>query len=165
MKKFIKVLALAAPLALSVNANAATFVVGAAAPGGTYTNSFTNGAGSLQSFYDSVGGHFIDHMDFSLATDSDVTITTTATATEFFINSGPAAYTLVGIGSGNPPSFMGSLLAGSYQVDFKSTTGVFDATLSVAGGDTVTAVPEPETYAMLLAGLGLIGFSARRRQA
>jgi hypothetical protein len=27
----------------------------------------------------------------------------------------------------------------------------------------VTAVPEPETYAMLLAGLGLIGFAARRR--
>ena len=29
----------------------------------------------------------------------------------------------------------------------------------------VAAVPEPETYAMMLAGLGLIGFSARRRQA
>lgn len=27
----------------------------------------------------------------------------------------------------------------------------------------VTAVPEPETYAMMLAGLGLLGFSARRR--
>lgn len=27
----------------------------------------------------------------------------------------------------------------------------------------VTAVPEPETYAMLLAGLGLVGFIARRR--
>ena len=26
------------------------------------------------------------------------------------------------------------------------------------------AVPEPETYAMLLAGLGLIGVSARRRK-
>lgn len=26
----------------------------------------------------------------------------------------------------------------------------------------VTAVPEPETYAMLLAGLGLIGFMSRR---
>lgn len=27
----------------------------------------------------------------------------------------------------------------------------------------VTAVPEPETYAMLLAGLGLVGFAARRK--
>ncbi len=31
------------------------------------------------------------------------------------------------------------------------------------GGMTVTAVPEPETYAMFLAGLGLMGFMARRR--
>lgn len=31
-------------------------------------------------------------------------------------------------------------------------------------GYTVTAVPEPETYAMLLAGLGLIGSIARRRR-
>jgi len=30
--------------------------------------------------------------------------------------------------------------------------------------DLVSAVPEPETYAMLLAGLGLMGFVARRRQ-
>jgi hypothetical protein len=29
---------------------------------------------------------------------------------------------------------------------------------------TVTAVPEPETYAMMLAGLGLLGFAARRRK-
>ena len=30
---------------------------------------------------------------------------------------------------------------------------------------TVTAVPEPETYAMMLAGLSLVGFAARRRVA
>lgn len=29
---------------------------------------------------------------------------------------------------------------------------------------TVTAVPEPETYAMLLAGLGLVGWAARRHK-
>jgi probable HAF family extracellular repeat protein len=29
---------------------------------------------------------------------------------------------------------------------------------------SVTAVPEPETYAMMLAGLGLMGFVARRRK-
>ena len=28
----------------------------------------------------------------------------------------------------------------------------------------VAAVPEPETYAMMLAGLGLMGFVARRRK-
>ncbi len=30
---------------------------------------------------------------------------------------------------------------------------------------TVTAIPEPETYALLLAGLGVVGFMARRRRA
>jgi carbonic anhydrase len=33
----------------------------------------------------------------------------------------------------------------------------------VPGFATVAVVPEPETYTMLLAGLGLIGFMARRR--
>ncbi|MBL8476120.1 MAG: PEP-CTERM sorting domain-containing protein [Methyloversatilis sp.] len=36
-------------------------------------------------------------------------------------------------------------------------------TATFEGFAPVTAVPEPETYAMLLAGLGLIGFAARRR--
>jgi PEP-CTERM motif len=34
---------------------------------------------------------------------------------------------------------------------------------SFAGNVSVNPVPEPSTYAMLLAGLGLVGFSARRR--
>ena len=32
------------------------------------------------------------------------------------------------------------------------------------GGVTITAVPEPETYAMLLAGLGILGAVARRKR-
>ncbi|MES2741038.1 MAG: FxDxF family PEP-CTERM protein [Pseudomonadota bacterium] len=35
---------------------------------------------------------------------------------------------------------------------------------SYSGNINVTAVPEPETYAMLIAGLGLVGFMARRRK-
>ena len=30
-------------------------------------------------------------------------------------------------------------------------------------GVNLSPIPEPETYAMLLAGLGLLGFAARRR--
>ncbi len=32
-----------------------------------------------------------------------------------------------------------------------------------AGAGSIAAIPEPETYAMLLAGLGLVGFAARRK--
>lgn len=35
--------------------------------------------------------------------------------------------------------------------------------LSASGSVTVSPIPEPETYAMLLAGLGLLGFVTRRK--
>lgn len=48
--------------------------------------------------------------------------------------------------------------AGTGRSDYSST--------GFSGGQTapVAAVPEPETYAMLLVGLGLLGFMARRRE-
>lgn len=43
--------------------------------------------------------------------------------------------------------------------------GPFDYNdLSFSFSNTIAAVPEPETYAMFLAGLGLVGFFARRRK-
>jgi hypothetical protein len=46
---------------------------------------------------------------------------------------------------------------------FSSATGN-TGPVDVTGGGPPTSVPEPETYAMLLAGLGLMGFVARRRR-
>lgn len=51
----------------------------------------------------------------------------------------------------------------------KSVVGTNGAFLSVTGSEigspaSVAAVPEADTYAMLLAGLGLVGFTARRKQ-
>ena len=61
---------------------------------------------------------------------------------------------------------------------FKSTGTITSLTIAAVQGATplwptvdnlslgqLAAVPEPETYAMLLAGLGVVGFMARRRRA
>lgn len=42
---------------------------------------------------------------------------------------------------------------------------VITPSASYSGDINVAAVPEPETYGMLLAGLGVVGFLARRRKA
>ena len=40
----------------------------------------------------------------------------------------------------------------------------YNSALGVEHAFVLTPIPEPETYAMLLAGLGLIGAIARRKQ-
>ncbi len=42
-------------------------------------------------------------------------------------------------------------------------TGTWRFDMVTASGAAVAAVPEPETYALLVAGLGFVGFSARRK--
>lgn len=59
------------------------------------------------------------------------------------------------------------------NVGSNTLTFQYDSAIAQGTGDegwgvkniTVTAVPEPETYALMLAGLGLLGFSARRKFA
>ena len=57
----------------------------------------------------------------------------------------------------------GPTMGGNYYIAVGGVTngtqgGIYNGAISV------TAVPEPETYAMMLAGLGAIGFLSRRRK-
>lgn len=66
--------------------------------------------------------------------------------------------------------FDGSTVTGgitSIQYDILGVNGKSGFDLSHAGffGTPVSPVPEADTYAMLLAGLGIVGFAARRRKA
>lgn len=56
---------------------------------------------------------------------------------------------------------------GLYQINLgtgaATVLGGFGTASPLLSGLAVTPVPEPSTYAMLLAGLGLVGFAVRRR--
>jgi PEP-CTERM motif len=82
---------------------------------------------------------------------------------------------VTGGGAGNPSltngahvatlSFNG-LASGVHEFVWNRSGDVNSGTLRIDDfSATVTAVPEPETYAMMLAGLGAIGFMSRRRKS
>ncbi len=57
-----------------------------------------------------------------------------------------------------------NVASGTYKLWYSGFTN--DTAIASLGGTfNVTAVPEPESYAMLMAGLGVLGFMARRKKA
>ena len=70
----------------------------------------------------------------------------------------------------NMPAMKGTvinfgLIEGTDKAPFELTLAGTSLKNAIYSGElTVAAVPEPETYAMFLAGLGALGFMARRRR-
>jgi hypothetical protein len=148
LKKFTLIAALAVSTApafagnqvLDLSSGTASFAAtGPVLDGGQDTLSFVNLAAGTYDFLLSIAGQNITGM----------------TAT---LNGQAATITLQG-----KISFAG--LEGTSASPFNlAITGLAGAKATYSGDLTVTpSVPEPETYAMLLAGLGAIGFMARRR--
>ena len=82
---------------------------------------------------------------------------------EVWDNTHPGGTNLFASFSGdNITNAIGFLPDGQYHLDISGQFGPATTTASYAVA--LSAVPEPETYAMLLAGLGLVGFSVRRRK-
>jgi len=90
----------------------------------------------------------------------------------FLLNGNPTQLTADGVVSPQSGSYSIQLHSGdtfgfeANSVDSwfgSATTTITDFTVAGENTPYVTSVPEPESFAMLLAGLGLLGFMARRR--
>jgi PEP-CTERM motif-containing protein len=78
---------------------------------------------------------------------------------------GPLNFTIFDSGGINISNFVGNAGGWIFAADvlmLDTAPGVQGLTGTIGNG--VPAIPEPETYAMMLAGLGLLGFVARRRR-
>ena len=111
-----------------------------------------------------------DDWNFTIGTHSDVSFSALQT---FAVSTGAIsnfAGVLVGHGNlastssaGNTMlSWIGSLGSGDYTVHVTGVTNLKNA--AYLGTVSASPAPDPETYAMLLAGLGVVGVLARRRR-
>lgn len=119
-----------------------------------------------------VASSFDDWINFSIPSDSSgngasnlISLGGSGLAFSAFNLYESAVLIATGITSGSSSylSFSGGAVPGNYTLNIAGFKLNTLASASYAGNITISPVPEPETYAMLVVGLGLLGFSARRR--
>ena len=142
----------------------------------TILKSFNEGADLFSAFDghqfgsggETVSGSFDYTYDFNLAATTAFTTTVNGWwnitgMTGTIVGNSSGSHTLVANGTGSTLTF-GALSGDThYTLHFTGSSPVAAGQSFTVGLTSVAAVPEPETYAMLLAGLGVIGAVARRR--
>jgi PEP-CTERM motif len=130
--------------------------------------------GDTASFSATVSGAFVDVWTFNVVAPG-ASAAVSATNIEFNGAGGIAGLSgflaLVPLTATSVPSppvvvnllsgFTGLLGAGAYNLTISGNAGVGG---SYGGNVVLTPVPEPETYALMFAGLGIVGFVAARRR-
>ncbi len=166
-------LAMAAALALPGRAGAAD--VEPSHNLGALTSPFTLSFGdSISQLHVLTGTTFLDHFTFSLSPPSnfnsfaatlDLGAVSQISGLSASLYTGGGTLVASGVTFGSALSIVPttSIASGAYDLRISGTvTGTNFG--SFAGTMNAAPVPEPETYAMMLAGLGLMGFVARRRK-
>ena len=134
-----------------------TTAAGAAA----WNLSFTGGHMLLTALAGSVGKSGPDNGILPYATSYPAANPSLTGATHNPLFRGPVTFTLSGI---NGITAASRIDEGSVAFRFNTDGNTVRDGHCVAGCDPVPSVPEPETYALMLAGIGAVGFVARRRR-
>jgi hypothetical protein len=178
MKKFAAIAALLASASFVAPASAATFIKGTILFGSNATTTAHSAPGLNANFEFVVDEPYtpgdpaivtISDFKYSLGSNSNVAGIPTvaffgAPSGMFQMSFGDHSIDIFGqdIGTGGSviPGFYDRFQNGVITVGVNGTPFMGNGSLSA----TPTAVPEPETWAMMLAGFGAIGYAMRRRQ-
>jgi hypothetical protein len=182
--KMIKIAALVSTLVLTATANAGDITVSNSASSSAISTSVLNNYGLVSSMtFDFSNTHTSDG-SYTVIDGSPFSVNAPFGSASFFTSQPYLfGFNFTGFNAGNAFSFSwdpDSAINGSYGAtgnpDFVGAvvtavtgSGVLKGTIAYDGRDLVVAtlapVPEPETYAMLLAGLGILGATARRQRS
>jgi len=162
--------------ASSIGEISAVTAFGTASGSNSMTAFFTLGAGGGTASFSFNAAPYLSIAAGSTATASSsmsITILNQANSQQVFswtpngnigtgIVGGSEAFDAFNLNTGTTPGLTYNPGTGFYQATTNSlAAGTYSVSINM--GNQVTAVPEADTYAMLLAGLGLVGFAARRK--
>lgn len=159
--------ALALSTALASPAWADSFNLGVLSPSASQSTSYTGGI--LDDFHFQLGASAPVTIDFQGDPDAG----TTYNSVEFWLRD--SSFNNLAYWSGFDTSYFSSFTyTGLNSVeDYYVTvygwpdpmsTGTGNYTMTLSTAPSIAPVPEPETYALMLAGLGLLGIAGRRRK-
>lgn len=141
-----------------------TTVPGAIAPNGTSGNFLAVGptSGTTASLSFANGGvSYISFLWGSPDTYNELTVTSTGNVQQTVL----AADLGLTTGAGAPSQYVQFTANAGVEITGLSFANVPSIDAFETANYSITPVPEPETYALMLAGLGVMGFVARRRRA
>jgi hypothetical protein len=138
-----------------------------AAPSGPYNLANPNGSVTATHVFknDTYNFTFTTTGRFDVLAQLQASLTTPRPLVFSLYSGAPGSGTLVTT-SGAPitgPAIDAILGAGSYYLQIAGSDVAVNNEL-VTGGITLSAVPEPATWAMMITGFGLLGLAARRRR-
>ncbi|MDR1423835.1 MAG: FxDxF family PEP-CTERM protein [Azoarcus sp.] len=137
---------------------------------GSYGFDTDSSWGNPTTFHYYNGQAFADNFQFSFSGDATLSLylgTTSLSDWSVYVTDARTGQTLTTFDKPTGTFDVASLGAGSYNLWVSGSSplgGQGSYSISITSSPTL-AVPEPETYAMLLAGLGIVGAVARRRRA